>query len=332
MSAVYRHSSAGAASRPLREALARRPAGIPGNAPDSTRARSRRSLPERLHGRRCRPAPLRRTAGRAAARSRRPHRPAPASPRGAFPGGPPDNRSGFQRATRERVIHLPEIEARRLVDHSAARRFLELELGPFCDACNGEGQRERVPAGDPVEARCLPGRDSQVFQQMQRVFVPQWAERNAPEAARQREPARYGRTSAREEHTSVLRQRDDEPPASAMCPSAGTLRSGRGRAAFVVRHRGALWCRCRRRRVLPGGRVALVRSSCSRACGRPRRHPRSARRAQSRARTSRFPRSRGRRPLPAPPSGRWRPGTQAHLHDPRRSGAAARDRLPSRRV
>ena len=69
--------------------------------------------------------------------------------------GPPHDRGRLERAPGELVLHVFEVEARELIDDAGHRRVLERELRTLGDAGRGERERERMAAGDPVQARGL---------------------------------------------------------------------------------------------------------------------------------------------------------------------------------
>ena len=79
--------------------------------------------------------------------------------------GPPHDRGRLQRAPRELVLHVFEVEARELIDDAGQRRVLERELRMLGDAGRGERERERMPLGDPVQARGFLRGDTALLEQ-----------------------------------------------------------------------------------------------------------------------------------------------------------------------
>ena len=118
---------------------------------------------------------------------------------------PPHDRRSFERAPRERIVHVVEIEPRELLDDPGHHCVLDLELRSFGDAGGGEHQRERMPAGDAVQARGVAGADPVVLEQLERGGVLERSERERAERL-EREPGADGPLAAGEQQADARRQ------------------------------------------------------------------------------------------------------------------------------
>jgi hypothetical protein len=106
-------------------------------------------------------------------------------------GRPAHDRGGLERPSRKLVLHVLQIAVRQLLHDAGHRRILERELGTLGHASRGERQRERMPAGDSVQARSLARCRSELREHRERVGLVERAERQRPEAV-EREPAGDG--------------------------------------------------------------------------------------------------------------------------------------------
>ena len=130
---------------------------------------------------------------------------------------PPHERRGFERAPRERIVHVFEISPRELLDDAGHRRVLDLELRSLGDARGREHQRERMPAGDPVQASGVAGPDPVVLQQRRARRRPRAGRAGAcgtPRARTRRPRAARGRRAAGWRPAAAPAR----APAAARCP------------------------------------------------------------------------------------------------------------------